>query len=317
MFEHCEIDQPRREHGYCVDDVSRALIVFEREQSTERRISKSIDVLARFMNQSQQADGRVINRCDVDGNWHGEASTDDHWGRALWCWGSMVGLDPKAARVRDAYDHFVKSAAIRSPHPRSMVFAGLGAIEFLRAYPSNTLARALLEDALQSVPANLVSTQAWPEQRLTYANAALPELMISGGAFFERPEVVSHGLSMLSWLVALQTNYDHLSIVSALGWAVGDVVPAFDQQPIEVAALADACSSAYAVTHDESWLEVLAMTSQWFEGANDVSVRMYDPSTGAGFDGLTSTGPNLNSGAESTLAYLSVMQHANRKHAVL
>ena len=35
--------------------------------------------------------------------------------------------------------------------------------------------------------------------------------------------------------------------------------------------------------------------------------------TGAGFDGLTATGVNLNCGAESTLAYLSVMQQARRE----
>ncbi len=36
---------------------------------------------------------------------------------------------------------------------------------------------------------------------------------------------------------------------------------------------------------------------------------MSDPVTGGGFDGLTPTGPNLNQGAESTLALISTMQH--------
>jgi hypothetical protein len=37
---------------------------------------------------------------------------------------------------------------------------------------------------------------------------------------------------------------------------------------------------------------------------------MWDPITGGGFDGLHPHGPNLNQGAESTLALLSTVQHA-------
>lgn len=312
LFEHCDLKQPRRDHGYCVDDVARALIVLERERSDDRRISHLIDVLAGFMAAAQQSDGQVINRCDVDGVWHGRPSTDDHWGRALWCWGSMVALDPKPERVRDAYERFAKSAALRSHHPRAMVFAGLGAIHFLKAYPENPHARALLNDALLRIPSNVVREQAWPEARLTYANAALPELLIRGGHFLGEDEVVQRGLSMLRWLLTLQTIGGHLSLIPASGWAVGEVLPGFDQQSIEVAALIDACAGAWEVTRDESWLSAIDLGRRWFEGSNDSSARMYDPDTGAGFDGLTPTGVNLNCGAESTLAYLSVMQQVHR-----
>ena len=37
---------------------------------------------------------------------------------------------------------------------------------------------------------------------------------------------------------------------------------------------------------------------------------MWDPETGGGYDGLTATGPNLNQGAESTLALITTLQHA-------
>jgi hypothetical protein len=39
---------------------------------------------------------------------------------------------------------------------------------------------------------------------------------------------------------------------------------------------------------------------------------MWDAATNGGYDGLTPTGPNLNQGAESTLALISTMQHAAR-----
>ena len=53
----------------------------------------------------------------------------------------------------------------------------------------------------------------------------------------------------------------------------------FDQQPIEVAAMADACARAYAVTGDSTWRDGVELRSVgWFLGANDVGVPMCDPS---------------------------------------
>jgi len=46
----------------------------------------------------------------------------------------------------------------------------------------------------------------------------------------------------------------------------------------------------------------------WFTGRNDSATTMYDPSDGAGFDGLEPDGRNENCGAESTLAGLSTLQ---------
>ena len=76
--------------------------------------------------------------------------------------------------------------------------------------------------------------------------------------------------------------------------------------------MADACERAAAVTADTSWLEGVDMAWRWFEGDNDTGAVMWDPETGGGYDGLTATGPNLNQGAESTLALISTQQLALR-----
>ena len=41
----------------------------------------------------------------------------------------------------------------------------------------------------------------WPEQRLTYANATLPEAMIAAGTALERPVLLASGLDLLEWLL--------------------------------------------------------------------------------------------------------------------
>jgi hypothetical protein len=45
-------------------------------------------------------------------------------------------------------------------------------------------------------------------------------------------------------------------------------------------------------------------------GNNDLGEMMFNPLTGGGYDGLTANGPNMNQGAESTLALLSTLQRA-------
>ncbi|MFB7893285.1 hypothetical protein ACFC1I_13875 [Microbacterium sp. NPDC056044] len=97
-----------------------------------------------------------------------------------------------------------------------------------------------------------------------------------------------------------------------LGRGPGDARRAFDQQPIEAAALAEAATRAFEATGDDRWPMLLRATWNWFEGANDVRIALFDPKTGAGYDGLTPTGRNNNRGAESTLAALATLQCLQR-----
>lgn len=54
---------------------------------------------------------------------------------------------------------------------------------------------------------------------------------------------------------------------------------------------------------------VLRLARAWFLSENDAGTAMWDPGTGAGYDGPAPSGPNLNQGAESTLALISTLQH--------
>ena len=94
------------------------------------------------------------------------------------------------------------------------------------------------------------------------------------------------------------------------GRGPGEAGPAFDQQPIEVAALADACARAYLIAGRPRWVEGCELAAGWFLGVNDSGTPMHDPTTGGGFDGLQHDGRNENQGAESTLALLSTLQQA-------
>jgi hypothetical protein len=193
-----------------------------------------------------------------------------------------------------------------------MCLAALGAAELLAVTPHRG-AMALLAaaaDRLQALDPGEPPWR-WPEPTLTYANAVVPEAMIAAGRQLDRPALLRQGLDLLGWLLDHETIAGHLSVTPAGGSTADAMRPAFDQQPIEVAALADACARAAGVDGgNPMWADGVARAVAWFAGDNDSAQVMWDPETGGGFDGLESAGPNRNQGAESTLALLSTLQHA-------
>jgi hypothetical protein len=161
-------------------------------------------------------------------------------------------------------------------------------------------------------PTSMQNAWPWPQPRLTYANAAIAEALVAAGAALGIGPVVADGLALLDWLLAVETSGGHLSVTPVGGWGPGETRATFDQQPIEAAALADACARALALTGEPRWASGLERSIRWFLGDNAGGVVLYDRDTGGGFDALTSTGRNTNQGAESTLAMLATMQHGQR-----
>lgn len=318
LFEHARGAEPRLEHGYCVDDVARALVVIAREPDPQPAVLDLVPRFARFVADAVAADGAVHNRREHGGGWTDRPGTGDPWGRALWGLGAVLARFPELdALTRPSYE---RAAGRCSVSPRSQAFAALGAAEVLRAEPEHTLSRGLVERATEQIYRATVAMSCasagrwpWPEQRLAYANAVLSEALILGGVLLEAPEVTEVGLAQLDWLVSVQTSAGgHLSVVPAHGWCAGEAQPGYDQQPIEIQALADAAARAATVTQDRRWDELVLLCEAWFHGANDQSAPLWDTTTGAGYDGLMMSGRNDNRGAESTLALLSTLQQAER-----
>jgi hypothetical protein len=133
-------------------------------------------------------------------------------------------------------------------------------------------------------------------------------MIACGSALGDNP-LVTRGLDLLRWLVEQETLNDHFSVTPVGGRGPHDKAPQFDQQPIEVAARADAAMRAGSVTGADEWDDVVHMAGNWFLGNNDAGLSMIDLEHGGGYDGLHENAVNVNQGAESTLAMLSTMQH--------
>jgi hypothetical protein len=312
-FEHACFAEPRPEHGYCTDDMARVLVVATREPDSAREINGLAGVAVRFLNEAQSYSGACRNRMARTGRWSDEPGVGDHWGRCVWGLGTAAAHSDVSLVRKLAVVQFERAVATRSPDARAMAFAALGAAELLSVDPKHAPARRLLTDYAASIAEpNGDESWPWPEARLTYANAVLAEAMIAAGAALERPELVQQGLTLLTWLVQQETADGHLSPTPVDGRGPGDARPGFDQQPIEVSTLADACARAATVDANTLWPDTVLAAAAWFQGANDANEVMWDPETGGGFDGLLADGVNRNQGAESTLAVISTLQHARR-----
>jgi hypothetical protein len=302
LYEHARGTTPRREHGYCVDDVARALVVVCRDDGSAQDDLR--EQYLSFVLAAQDADGRFRNRRGTDLRFLDAPSVDDCWGRALWALGT-ASADPRALAA------FERGARWRSPSPRATAFAVLGAGEVLRRRSGHRGALDLLADAPEVIGRPVPRPEwPWPEPRLTYANAVLPEALLVAGAALDAPALVTDGLWLLGWLLDVQTRDDHLSLVPASGRRPSDRGPGFDQQPIEAAALADACARAHELTGEGRWLTGISLATAWFLGDNDAGTPLHDPVSGGGCDGLERDGRNENQGAESTLALVSTLQQA-------
>jgi hypothetical protein len=313
LFEHAAHSDPRREHGYCLDDVARALVVDFREPFPSPKLQALGRRFLEFTVSAVHADGSCHNRMNTAGNWTDRPAVGDWWGRALWGLGVAAVHAPSPAMRGRALLGFRTAARRRSPHLRAIAYAALGAGELLLARPEELAARQLLVDTVAAL-GGIAADPAWPwpEQRLTYSNGTIVEALLVAGEALPDRVAQTRGLVLLHFLLGIESRHGHLSVTPVDGRGPSDPRPGFDQQPIEAAAIGAACARAYELTDDTYWLDGVQMSWAWFLGDNDSCTPMFDPTTGAGFDGLERDGHNLNQGAESTLAALSTAEHAQR-----
>lgn len=308
IFEHSRYGVPRREHGYTVDDASRALVVLCDAPDIEPVRTATRTLLA-FILDSLTPEGWFRNRLSFDRHWAHEPRTDDTQGRAIW---ALCVTMTKAHRpeLREAAASALADVPpIESEHIRPLAYAAFGAEALWSADQTNSLVGSLAKPIADRFR---VTTGSWPEPRLTYANGIVPAAMLAAGTVCNDSDLVTSGLETLSWLVTTETVEGHFSFTPVGGWAPGEPRPGFDQQPIEAAAMSDACERAWAISGDDIWKEALIRCAEWLLGANDSQTRLYDQSIGATADGLMRHGANANSGAESTISGLAVLQACSR-----
>jgi hypothetical protein len=167
------------------------------------------------------------------------------------------------------------------------------------------LARSALRAHASHLSSMLRNGADWFEPWLSYDNARLPEALLRAGIALDDTAMIKAGLRTLSWLTEVHTapsGYFRPVGSESLGKAPGDILP-FDQQPLEAAAVVDACAAAFEASSDRAWIAEARRALAWYTGDNDLGTPLVSWEGGLCYDGLQAHGLNRNHGAESVLSF--------------
>jgi glycosyltransferase involved in cell wall biosynthesis len=313
MIQHSIFAVPDRNHGYCVDDNCRALMLMHRiKGEDEARADELATVYAAFVQHAWNGEtGRFRNFMAYDRGWLESVGSEDSFGRSLWSIGDTAAHARRADLRRWALHLFDQVAphALELGSPRTWAFALLGADAVLDVHPGHGVASRLVHHFGARLAQRLADASregwTWFETVVGYDNARLPEALIRAGARTGNPEWVAQGVAAFDWLERVQNGPD--GVFRAVGTeSFGreyEFSLHFDQQPLEAWATIDAALATHRITGDARWKAVAVRAYRWYLGANDVGLPVASISDGGCFDGLMRDRVNLNQGAESVLAF--------------
>ena len=322
IVEHAVFAVPNYPEGYTTDDNARALIVavLLEDIAASAEPASLNDLASRYLSflwlAFDPTTKRFRNCLSYERQWQEPEGSEDSHGRALWGLGTVLGRsrDSGCRGAAGRMFELALPACLEFRSPRACAFALLGLQEYLDSFAGDraalTASDKLANRLLNSYRSVRSDNWKWFEDVLAYSNARLPQALIRAGMRSANEEMVSTGLEALGWLVAIQRceTKGHFVPIGSHGFYSKKTERArFDQQPIEACAVVSACLQAYRATGLARWLKDAWSALNWFLGANDLQIALYDPSTGGCRDGLHPDRANENQGAESTLSFLMAL----------
>lgn len=315
IIQHCKVSEPDYRHGYSIDDQARGLIVASLLSGGAGKPKSAVrlaDVTLGYIERAALPEGGFHNFLSTDGRWLDKIGSGDSFGRTIWALGTAAASNStpeyRERSVALLTQHLPRARRLRSP--RAIAFSLLGCCEIVGT-GSQEIEQA--QRIALHLGAKLVryfeqsSTGDWPwfEEIKSYSNARLPESLFRGAAVFDEPGWAVVAAKSLNFLMEV-TNVDGVfAPIGNKGWYPKEGKRAlFDQQPVDTGAMVDACVVACDITSDSKYLDFAAFAMDWYYGKNMLRLPMYEPWSGAVYDGLGEREANLNQGSESVLTYL-------------
>ena len=312
LYQHAKFITPNREHGYCTDDNSRALVAMTKyyAQYGEPETLHLFDRYLSFIYHAQKNDGTVRNFMDFDRHWIEDEPLHDALARTLWALGTVMANPPLPSYlpiVKDCFDKSVKHVPRLSL--RGKAYAIFGMTDYLMQFPGASDIKRYLITAADHIALQYETYSKpdwqWFEDILTYDNAVLPHAMFTAAINTGDERYMDIAMKTCQFLLDNTFDGDHFSFIGCNGWYKrGKKRARFDQQPLEVTSTAMMLRAAYDATGDANFLKLQRKAFDWFLGENDLRVAVYDFRTKGSGDGLEPSGVNLNQGAESMVSFL-------------
>jgi glycosyltransferase involved in cell wall biosynthesis len=316
IFQHAKYFIPDRNEGYCTDDAARALLlsVMHSNMFNNTSVLRLANVYLSFIQHAfNEKRGLFRNFMGFDRSWSEEVGSEDSNSRALFALGYIIKNPPYELYLgicKTLFDQCINNTQnFRSPRAMSRIIMACSFYQskFSGAREVLKIQRNFTEKLSEMYKSTADTKWKWFEEIASYSNARLPQSLLITGKQLKNKTYISQALESLKWLFDVQYDEDNkvLSLIGNKGWfKKGHQKAKYDQQPVEIPNLIDACYEAFKITKDKEWITRISTIFNWFLGNNDRSEMLYDYLTGGCYDGLSSSQTNKNLGAESTLSWL-------------
>lgn len=315
ILQHARFSIPDRNHGYCLDDNARALLVIDlldKLYGEKFQMPQLSEVYLSFVDHAYNpATHKFRNFMDYSRQWLETSGSEDSQGRAIWAIGTLFA-NRNFKSVHSFTEKLVEHAYTISEelhHPRAISYSLLGLAEIFMHKPEHAerakvKSQKLLEKLWDRFRVEKPRGWLWFEERVTYGNSRVAQAFISAGFIFPESGAWERGIALLDWLIKKQFESGMFVPIGNEKWMTPGYKSRFDQQPLEACGMIDACLSAWKLTREEKYYRYALSAFDWFLGGNLAGKPVYDAFTGGCRDGIHETGINRNQGAESTLAWL-------------
>lgn len=302
LIEHCRLDEPNYDEGWCVDDNARALQLCLRYKNLKLENVKNI--YFNFLKSALKNNG-FYDDLNNDLTWKENFEVGgEHCGRALAALGEIINSDQNLAKeAKQMFDQiylYVKKNI--TLHTRALAQTILG----LQYYRTNEIV-FLAEMLVDKYNKETDNKWQWFEPEISYDSGRLPMSMLVAYQKTEKERYFNVAIESLSFLTKLTFDKKNncFSFSGNNGWFTksgGRSV--FGQQPIEAGSMVEVYMLAYEVTKNKKYINLAMKAFDWFLGKNVLGLSLINEKTGGVYDGLEKEGVNLNQGAESVLSYL-------------
>lgn len=324
IFQHAKFNVPDYNHGYCLDDNCRALLLLLKghNEVDSSKATKLISTYLAYIYYSQNSDGTFRNFMSYSHNFLETIGSDDSMGRTLWILGYLLSR-PESAQFHDISKEIFDRTIPNLKYCRSVraiSFYILGLLHFLQKYPEDKTVIQQLETfcdfLIHEYNACCTENWHWFEDVISYDNAIIPLSLLKASRYLKNDEFRRIGLESAYFLDKILFRNGHFSPIGNQNWyKKQEDISDYGQQPVEV------CSSIYLYqelryhSNQIDCDERIRDSFLWFLGRNDLKLSLFDYENMACYDGLEQYGINKNQGAESNivfwLSYIEVKEVLN------
>ena len=295
IIEHCQIDKPDYNEGYCTDDNTRALQVCLRLKNQYPVLEDVLPIYFNFLKLAIKNEG-LYNDLNPDFSWQNKFEIKgEHYGRSL-------------AALAEMGDKYLFDQIYKSFDEKKSTYVRVSAqiILGLQYYRQNEIkfwADSLIEQYLNEK----TDSWRWFEPFISYDIGRIPLALLTAYQITKNNKYLDVALESLDFLTELIFNkkLDCFSFPGNKGWFTkSGLRNIFDQQPIEAGSVTEAYSLAYQITKNKDYRDLALKSFAWYSGKNILKANMIDAKTGGIYDGFSEEKINYNQGAESVLSYL-------------